>query len=48
MSQLGRHGDAVDALTKGHALGSARKDWPFASKRWLDEAVAARDQSGKR
>jgi eukaryotic-like serine/threonine-protein kinase len=37
---VGRLEPAVDALAKGHELGSARQGWRYPSDSWLDEARA--------
>jgi tetratricopeptide (TPR) repeat protein len=37
LQDLGRFAEAVAALKKGHALGSARPDWRFSSAKWLQE-----------
>ncbi|MBL8899597.1 MAG: protein kinase, partial [Planctomycetes bacterium] len=34
----GRHGEALPAMQKGHALGSTRADWEYPSAQWVDRA----------
>jgi tetratricopeptide (TPR) repeat protein len=37
LQSKGRFAQAVEALKRGHALGSRRPDWPFPSGQWLGE-----------